>query len=112
MELTKVATIVIATIAASLTGWSLGAQGQQIVRQSQDRLPSGPVQNMEGREFTIIPQGEDICRAGSKQWTGTVNVSNDNALFYCKLILTRAGVHLGSFSPSGRVLRKPRESKG
>lgn len=30
-------------------------------------------------------QSEEICKAGSRQWTGQVPVSSSKSLFYCKL---------------------------
>lgn len=32
--------------------------------------------------YTIKEQGEELCRAGSRQWTGSVDVREDRSLFY------------------------------
>jgi hypothetical protein len=36
--------------------------------------------------YRIVEVGEDVCEAGSKQWGGSVNVSEGNALFFCKFL--------------------------
>lgn len=33
--------------------------------------------------YTVKRQYEDLCRAGSKQWTGTIDVGYSRDLFYC-----------------------------
>lgn len=35
--------------------------------------------------FTMIDVDKGVCEAGSKQWAGSVNVSEGNNLFYCEL---------------------------
>ncbi|RDW75873.1 hypothetical protein BP5796_06694 [Coleophoma crateriformis] len=34
------------------------------------------------KAYTIVEQDEDICRAGTKQYTGMIDVSESNSLFY------------------------------
>jgi hypothetical protein len=33
--------------------------------------------------FTVHEQSSDLCDAGSRQWTGTVNVTADKSMFFC-----------------------------
>lgn len=33
--------------------------------------------------FTVREQSSDLCDAGSRQWTGTVNVTADKSMFFC-----------------------------
>ena len=33
--------------------------------------------------FTLREQSSDLCDAGSRQWTGTVNVTADKSMFFC-----------------------------
>lgn len=35
-------------------------------------------------KFSVHEQGEAICRAGSRQWTGWIDVSEEKSLFFCK----------------------------
>jgi hypothetical protein len=37
-----------------------------------------------GHAFTVRKQTSQLCDAGSTQWTGTVKVSADKSLFFCK----------------------------
>ena len=36
--------------------------------------------------YMIVEVGEDVCEAGSRQWAGSVNVSEGNALFFCEFL--------------------------
>jgi hypothetical protein len=36
-------------------------------------------------KYTLYEQSEEICNAGSRQWTGWINVSDEKKLFFCKL---------------------------
>lgn len=42
------------------------------------------IEPQSGAPFTLSPQTEEICKAGSKQWTGSINVTDDKSIFYCK----------------------------
>lgn len=33
--------------------------------------------------FSITHQSSDICDAGSRQWTGTVSVTEEKSMFFC-----------------------------
>jgi hypothetical protein len=33
--------------------------------------------------FTLREQSYDLCDAGSRQWTGTVNVTAEKSMFFC-----------------------------
>jgi hypothetical protein len=33
--------------------------------------------------FTVRQQSSDLCDAGSRQWTGTVNVTAEKSMFFC-----------------------------
>ncbi|KLP12710.1 PRC1-carboxypeptidase y, serine-type protease [Fusarium fujikuroi] len=33
--------------------------------------------------FSVTPQSSDICDAGSRQWTGTVSVTEEKSMFFC-----------------------------
>jgi cathepsin A (carboxypeptidase C) len=37
-----------------------------------------------GHAFTIRKQNASLCDAGSTQWTGTVKVSPEKSIFFCK----------------------------
>lgn len=34
--------------------------------------------------FSVREQTEAVCRAGSRQWTGWIHVSDEKSLFFCK----------------------------
>lgn len=36
-----------------------------------------------GAKFSVREQGEDICEAGTKQWTGTIDVGDGKSIFFC-----------------------------
>lgn len=81
-----VATIAIATIAraVSLVSWTNSIPQSAIPNQTP--LHSlGESENLEQlvTTYTINEPGENVCRAGSKQWAGSVNVSEGDSLFYC-----------------------------
>lgn len=37
--------------------------------------------------FTLREQSSDLCDAGSRQWTGTVNVTTEKSMFFCMHML-------------------------
>jgi hypothetical protein len=39
----------------------------------------------ESDKYTIRAQSDEICDAGSRQWTGWIRISDEKRLFFCKL---------------------------
>lgn len=37
-----------------------------------------------GARFNVREQSDTVCRAGSRQWTGWIHVSEEKSLFFCK----------------------------
>ena len=58
-------------------------QQQQRPLASQGGESSLPGSSPKPR-FTVREQDESLCRAGSRQWTGWVDVSEEKSLFYCR----------------------------
>lgn len=51
--------------------------------------------------FVVREQNESICDAGSKQWTGQVEVSEEKKLFFCMILLKEFSILLWRSSYRG-----------
>jgi hypothetical protein len=47
------------------------------------QAPLGSMSITKGISFSVSEQNESICNAGSRQWTGWANISNEKSLFFC-----------------------------
>ncbi|KAI2612651.1 alpha/beta-hydrolase [Hypoxylon fragiforme] len=52
------------------------AHAQKPLRHSNPKLGA------TGRKFRVKEQTDDICRAGSRQWTGWIDISEEKSLFF------------------------------
>jgi hypothetical protein len=59
---------------------SLLATISKVTGQDQKPLTDGPVTKPA---FTVCEQSSDLCDAGARQFTGTVNVTEDKSMFFC-----------------------------
>lgn len=55
-----------------------GRPNQQVLAAST------PDQHHDTRPFYVREQGDDVCKAGGKHYTGKVDVSPDKSLFFCE----------------------------
>jgi hypothetical protein len=81
--------IIVTLIGAVLLGpWTTGASAVQ--QDGNKQIPLDHPLEQTGRrqkqpgKYTINEPGENVCQAGARQWAGKVNVSEGNAMFYCK----------------------------
>ncbi|KAJ4258063.1 hypothetical protein NW762_008203 [Fusarium torreyae] len=49
---------------------------------SQEQKPLTGEESLFKPSFTVRAQSSDVCDAGSRQWTGTVNVTADKSMFF------------------------------
>lgn len=47
------------------------------------QAPLGSTSIGKGTRFNVTEQDENICDAGSRQWTGWIHVSDEKSLFFC-----------------------------
>lgn len=59
---------------------SLLATISKVTSQDQKPLTDKPVTKPA---FTVREQSSDLCDAGARQFTGTVNVTEDKSMFFC-----------------------------
>lgn len=38
-------------------------------------------------KFDVREQSPDLCDAGSRYWTGTVNITSEKSMFFCEQLL-------------------------
>lgn len=38
-------------------------------------------------KFDVKEQSPDLCDAGSRYWTGTVNITSEKSMFFCEQLL-------------------------
>ena len=80
---TGVIAIVAAAIVSSLVTAAQQGRNQQ---QKPFYLNDTPNHPMHSARYTIHQPGEEVCKAGAKQWAGEVKVSEGNTIFYCKYL--------------------------
>ena len=66
--------------------------------QHQKTFTSEDAGGPPGPKFSVREQDESLCRAGSRQWTGWIHVSEEKSLFFCKQgwVVMRASAYLVS----------------
>lgn len=71
-------------VSAFLAGQGLFVNGQQ-------QKPLIGADEPPRVNFEVRDQSPDVCDAGSRQWTGTVNVTADKSMFFCTYTRARFG---------------------
>ncbi|KAI8665317.1 hypothetical protein NCS56_00967400 [Fusarium sp. Ph1] len=56
--------------------------GETLFANAQEQKPLTGVDELPGSNFEVREQSPDLCDAGSRQWTGTVNVTADKSMFF------------------------------
>ncbi|KAF7539555.1 hypothetical protein G7054_g2091 [Neopestalotiopsis clavispora] len=88
---------------------------QHEVGQSVLNKHDAPILDQHGaipKRFTKFEQDDSVCAAGSRQWTGKVEVTYGNELFYCMFAPSTFEISLASYETEltarqfDRVLRK------
>jgi len=80
MRIGVIAVVAAAIVSSSGTAVRQGRNQQQKPFHLHD-TPNHPEYSVE---YTIHQLGEDVCKAGAKQWVGEVKVSEGNTIFYCQ----------------------------
>ena len=57
--------------------------GETLFANAREQKPLTRVDELPGSNFEVREQSPDLCDAGSRQWTGTVNVTADKSMFFC-----------------------------
>lgn len=57
--------------------------GETLFVNAQEQKPLAGVDESPSPNFEAREQSPDLCDAGSKQWTGKVNVTADKSMFFC-----------------------------
>lgn len=57
--------------------------GEALFVNAQEQKPLTGIDEPPSSSFEVRGQSPDLCDAGSRQWTGTVNVTADKSMFFC-----------------------------
>ncbi|KAI8712158.1 Amidohydro-rel domain-containing protein [Fusarium sp. LHS14.1] len=80
----------------------LAAQSSVLGVATDQQIPlQKPVTKTSDAHFTVREQSPEICDAGSKQWSGTVNVTDDKSMFFFPYRGPGATDELGMFKGIG-----------
>lgn len=56
--------------------------------ECHQQKPLGDQKPLSYPTFTIREQKDELCDAASRFWTGTVNITADKSMFFCKCIFS------------------------
>jgi hypothetical protein len=100
------AAIAVAIVSAALP--SCAASGQRVLTEVQEG------QRHNSHEFHVRQQSPHLCDAGSRFWTGTVNVTDNKSMFFCTWPSEHAANEASAYIFVvffDRVFRKPIQTK-
>lgn len=70
----------------------------------QEQKPLG-LEDADPAHFTLREQTDELCDAGSKYWTGTVNVTDQKSIFFCMQSFGRVRVSVADLGSTQGTLR-------
>lgn len=59
-----------------------GALASTVPLHQAQLTAQAPLNDQQHKRFTIREQSDNVCKAGSRQWTGHVDVGDEKKLFY------------------------------